>query len=241
LPISDCEPNYSICLEATVTDADNSAAAKPGDKFVVKIDPENKKQVIVGKSGILENVEVVLDINKIFIISEPKPKIRDMVSSENYLESNYVASLRNVLSDRLFEIPINEAYASNVAISNDERAQSLIVHFSNGLITKPISVSDFMKFQLTSSTDDVRGTMQIYKFSDKPSFYLESFPTSDKKDFYKGVDRWMSKSIIVSPFDVSVDYVSGKGTTIYKWDFSVCANWFWDISARYKKSIFVFK
>lgn len=222
LPIPDCESVYSICLEATVTNSQNSAAAKPGDQFIVKIDPENRKQVIVGKSGVLENIEIVLEINKIYRMSEIKPEIHDTTSEERILEFDHLASLRNILSDGLFGITINEASASNVAISDDERAQSLVVHFSNGLISKPITVSNFMKFQLTSSTNDVRGAMQTYKFSDKPSFYLESFPTLDKKDFYKGVDRWMTKSSLVSPFDVSIDYVSGKGTTIYKWDFSKC-------------------
>lgn len=70
LPISDCEPIYSICLEATVTDSQNSAAAKPGDQFIIKIDPENKKQVIVGKLGVLENMEIVLELNKIYKSSE---------------------------------------------------------------------------------------------------------------------------------------------------------------------------
>lgn len=64
LPISDCEPAYSICLEATVVDSQNSAAAKPGDQFIVKIDPENKKQIIVGKSGVLENMEIIINITK---------------------------------------------------------------------------------------------------------------------------------------------------------------------------------
>jgi len=66
LPISDCEPIYSICLEATVTDSQNSAAATLGDQFIIKIDPENKKQVITGKSGVLENIEIVLDFSKIY-------------------------------------------------------------------------------------------------------------------------------------------------------------------------------
>lgn len=224
LPI-DCEPNYSICFEATVTDTTNSSAAKSGDKFIVKIDPQNKKQVIVGKSGFLENVEVVLSVDKIFTKSETKSEIHNTNSKENPPEFNYVASLRNMFGDGLFEIPITEAYASNTVISNDERAQSFIVRFSGGLVQKPIAISSFIKFQLTSSTTDIRGSLPTYKISsksDKPSFYLESFPTPDKKEFYRGVDRWMTRSTAVSPFDVSVDYVSGKGSTIYKWDFSDC-------------------
>lgn len=64
-PSSDCEPTYQICVNATVTSS-NSAAVKVGDTFLIKIDIENKKQVIVGKFGFLENVEIVLDVNKIY-------------------------------------------------------------------------------------------------------------------------------------------------------------------------------
>lgn len=223
LPTSNCEPDYSVCLEATVTDSKNSAAAKLGDKFIVKIDPQNKKQVIVGEAGFLENVEISLDIDKIYMASDPKAKTSDMTLKET--SPDFVTPLRNLIGDKLFKIPINDAYAANVAVSDDDRARSLVVHFSNGLITKPVTVHSFMKFQLTSSTNDERGSLPTYKFSDKlakPSFYLESLPTYDKRDFYKGVDRWMSKNTVVTPFDVSLDYVSGKGNTIYKWDFSDC-------------------
>ncbi|HSB84288.1 MAG TPA: arylsulfatase, partial [Nitrosarchaeum sp.] len=65
-PSSNCEPTYQICVNATVTSSDNSAAVKVGDTFLIKIDTENKKQVIVGKFGFLENVEIVLDVNKIY-------------------------------------------------------------------------------------------------------------------------------------------------------------------------------
>ena len=69
-PSSDCEINYQICVDATVTSTDNSAAAKVGDKFLIKIDTKNKKQIIVGKSGSLENIEIVLEFSKIYKNSE---------------------------------------------------------------------------------------------------------------------------------------------------------------------------
>ncbi|NJK78303.1 MAG: hypothetical protein HC944_06370 [Nanoarchaeota archaeon] len=65
-PSSDCEQNYKICLDATVTNSINSASVKSGDKFVIKIDTDSNKQVIVGKFGFLENVNIVLDINKVY-------------------------------------------------------------------------------------------------------------------------------------------------------------------------------
>jgi hypothetical protein len=222
LPISDCEPIYSICLEVTVTDSQNSVAAKAGDQFIIKIDPENKKHVIVGKSGVLENIEIILEIDKIYKITGVSTEPRYIVLGKTLTESQHAISFRKVLDDGLFGIQIGEAAAASTAISDDERAQSITVHFSSGLIPKPVAVSNFIKFQLTSSIKDERGSLPIYKFSDKPSFYLESLPTTGKKDFYKGVNNWMTKSTAVSPFDVSIDVVSGKGTKIYTWGFSRC-------------------
>ena len=66
LPVTDCEQIYKICVEATVTYSDNSVAAKSGDKFILKIDPENNKQVILGKSGFLEDIEIMITITKIY-------------------------------------------------------------------------------------------------------------------------------------------------------------------------------
>lgn len=63
---SNCEPNYQICANATVTSSDNSAAVKVGDTFLIKIDTVNKKQVIVGKFGFLENIMIDVGITKTY-------------------------------------------------------------------------------------------------------------------------------------------------------------------------------
>lgn len=61
-PVSDCEPIYSICLEAITTHTENAAATKVGDQFLFKIDPKNNNIVIDGKSGVLKDIEVVTEI-----------------------------------------------------------------------------------------------------------------------------------------------------------------------------------
>lgn len=63
---SDCESNYSICLDATITNAHNSAGVEQGDQFTVKIDQDGKKILISGKSGFFENTDIVTDITKIY-------------------------------------------------------------------------------------------------------------------------------------------------------------------------------
>lgn len=140
-------------------------------------------------------------------------------------ESDYISALQYLVNQGIltFPVPITDATATDVPISDNERAQSFVVRFSDGLITKPITVLTFSKFQITSSvTDDARGTLPVYRFSDVPAFFLESLPSVDKKDFYKGVDNWMTKSVAISPFDVDVDVVSGGGRIIQTWKFSDC-------------------
>lgn len=137
-------------------------------------------------------------------------------------ESDYISSLQYLVNQGILIIPITQVTAAST-ISDNETAQSFVVHFSNGLITKPITISTFSKFQITSSTGgEERGSFPVYKFSDNPEFYLESLPSVDKKDFYIGVDRWMTRSNTISPFDVNVDVVSGDGRIIQTWEFSKC-------------------
>ena len=137
-------------------------------------------------------------------------------------ESDYISSLQYLVNQGILIIPITEVTAAST-ISDNEIAHSFVVHFSDGLITKPITISTFSKFQITSSTtDETRGSFSVYKFSDNPEFYLESLPSVDKKDFYIGVDRWMTRSSTISPFDVDIDVVSGDGRIIQTWEFSKC-------------------
>jgi hypothetical protein len=137
-------------------------------------------------------------------------------------ESDYISGLQYLVNQGILVIPINEVTAAST-ISDNDIAQSFVVHFSNGLITKPITISTFSKFQITSSTtDEKRASFPIYKFSDNPEFYLESLPSVDKKDFYIGVVRWMTKSSVISPFDVNIDVISGDERIIQTWEFSNC-------------------
>lgn len=140
-------------------------------------------------------------------------------------DSDYILALQYLVNQGIltFPVPITEVTAIDSSIADNERAHSFVVHFSDGLITKPLTISTFSKFQITSSsTDEVRGSFPIYQFTDTPEFYLESLPSIDKKDFYKGVNNWMTKSTAISPFDVDVDVISGDGRIIQTWKFSKC-------------------
>jgi len=148
-------------------------------------------------------------------------------SEGSITETDYVKSLEYLITQGIIQIPIpiTEVIAAQTALSDGERAQSFVVHFSDGLIQKPLTIDTFVKFEATSSQSqegEFLATFPIYIFDDKPEFLLESMPSADKQDMYKGIDRWMRGGSPVVPFDVSIDVLSGDGQIILTWEYTKC-------------------
>ena len=148
-------------------------------------------------------------------------------SEGSITETDYIKSLEFLITQGIIQIPIpiTEVTAAQTALSDDERAQSFVVHFSDGMIEKPLTIDTFAKFQATSSQGrnaQFLSTFPIYIFEDQAEFLLESLPSLDKQDLYRGIDRWMSKSAGVTPFDVDIDVLSGDGQVIQTWAYQNC-------------------
>jgi len=139
-------------------------------------------------------------------------------------EAEYITSLEYLIINGIIQIPISEVTAAETALTDDERAQSFVVTFSDGLIERPITIHTFVAFEATSSRDDGSQLIYspIYKFTDTPEFVLESLPSIDKQDMYRGIDKWMRGTSIVTPFDVSIDVMSGDGRIIQTWEYTKC-------------------
>ena len=140
-------------------------------------------------------------------------------------EGEYLKSLEYLITKGIINIPEQiEVTAAKTALSDNERAQFFVVHFSDGLIEKPFTVYTFSKFESTSSQS--KGTelfkFPMYYFKDKAEFLLEGLPSVDKKDLYRGIDRWMTRGTTLSPFDVDIDVVAGDGTVIQTWTYTNC-------------------
>ncbi len=147
-------------------------------------------------------------------------------SEGSITETDYIKSLEFLITQGLIQIPIpiTEVTAAQTALSDGERAQSFVVHFSDGLIQKPLTIDTFVKFEATSSQnlESELYSFPIYKFNDPAEFLLESMPSTDKQDVYRGIDRWMTKSAPVTPFDVDIDVLSGDGQIIQTWKYKKC-------------------
>ena len=108
------------------------------------------------------------------------------------------------------------------AISDDDRAQSFVVTFSDGLIDTPFTVDSYSKFETIGLDEVTSRSLQIYTFEDQPEFLLEGLPSKDKQPMYEGIHRWMTQTTVLNPFDVDVDIVSGDNTVIVTWKFTDC-------------------
>lgn len=145
-------------------------------------------------------------------------------SEDSISEDDYVKSLEYLIVHGIIDIPIpiTEVTAAQTILTEEEQAQSFKVTLSN--IVSPISVHFFEKFEMTSTTgsiDDPFGN--TYNFRDtNPSFYLESLPSVDKKQFYKFVADWMDRGDLLNEFNVDVDVLDGRGDIIQTWSFTTC-------------------
>ncbi len=148
-------------------------------------------------------------------------------SDGSITETDYIKSLEYLIVQGVIQIPIPiaEVTAAQTPLSDDERAQSFVVRFHDGMIEKPFVIDTFIKFEATSSQPTEDGfpvTSPIYTFRDDPEFMLESLPSADKQDLYRGIDRWMTKSAPVTPFDVDIEVLSGNGQIIQTWAYKSC-------------------
>jgi len=145
--------------------------------------------------------------------------------SENSIsDADYVKSLEYLIMHGIINvpIPITEVTAAQTILTEEEQAQSFKVTISN--IVKPIPVHFFEKFEMTSTTKSSNDPLdKMYNFRDvNPTFFLESLPSVDKKQFYKFVSDWMDRRDLLNEFNIDIDVLDGRGDIIQTWSFTKC-------------------
>lgn len=140
-------------------------------------------------------------------------------------ETDYIKSLEYLITNKIIQlpVPITEITSEQPTLTKEEQAQSFRVTISD--IVAPRSVTYFEKFEISTSqsggSDDPRGRM--YEFRDtNPKFFLESLPSSDKKQFYEFVGDWMDGGASLNEFDIDIEVLDGIGSTIQIWKFENC-------------------
>ena len=140
-------------------------------------------------------------------------------------EADYISSLQYLINQGILSIPIpiTEVIAASTPLSDAERAQSIVVRFSNGPMPTERPFTTFSSFQSVSPRDDILHR-SVYVFGDKPQFILESLPSIDKVDLYRAIDKvyFAKSSPTITRFDVAIDILAGDGSLIQTWQYNKC-------------------
>lgn len=141
-------------------------------------------------------------------------------------EADYISSLQYLINQGILSIPIpiTQVLAANSPVSDADRAQSIVVRFSNGPLPTERPFTTFSQFKSLSPRNDMLHD-SVYVFGDKPQFLLSGLPSKDKADLYEAIDRvYFAKagSTTITRFDVAIDILSGDGTLIQTWQYNKC-------------------
>ena len=162
---------------------------------------------IVNYEVFLEDIIIIVKYNH----SNPT-EIRDTTGFEcegfHFETPNLKASSPHASLEGLAEQRVIRNGTSGVVPSDNDRPMSYVVHFSGGEAIIEHTYLTFSKYKQTGTTE----------------FWLESLPSQDKQSFYDFyIYRYINPGKIPRLFDVTVDLVTGDGTTLQSWQYHKCS------------------
>jgi len=107
----------------------------------------------------------------------------------------------------------------------NDTIQKYVVTFSSSIFGKGQTFQTFPKFIPTGAQDNIPLSNPINIIPENhKSFSLESLPSKDKQLFYQYVTNELSPKGGPNrgPVDISIDLVTGKGTTLQNWKYPRC-------------------
>ena len=144
----------------------------------------------------------------------------------NISEADYISSLQYLINQGILSIPIpiTQVLAASSPVSDEDRAQSIVVRFSDGPLPTEKPFTTFSLFSPVTQREKIVHE-NAYVFGDKPQFILQSLPSKDKIALYAAIDReFFAKagSTTITRFDVAIDILAGDGTLIQTWQYKKC-------------------
>jgi len=101
--------------------------------------------------------------------------------------------------------------------------QKYVVTISSSIFKTGQTYQTFAKFTPMGIQDNIPLSIPTNPISgNSKSFSLESLPSKDKQLFYQYVTNELNPTEIQQPVDVSVDLVTGDGTTLQTWKYPRC-------------------
>ena len=137
-------------------------------------------------------------------------------------DSEFISSLQYLINQDIIKIPITQVIAASANIDDNDRAMSIVVHFSDGEFKETLTIYTFSTFFHFSVNIDSNKLDATSGFEKIPAFSLQSLPSKDKFALYDMVNRYINPTRPPEPFAVNVDIVSGDGTVIQTWDYRKC-------------------
>jgi hypothetical protein len=136
-------------------------------------------------------------------------------------ESDFLNGMQYLVSQGILEIPITEVSATSISLSEDETAQSFVVHYNGGdYFIDPLTIFSYSQFVHISDTVN---SGDASSFRSTPTFFLRSLPSLDKAPIYELVDKYVNAGQKPTMFDVSIEVLSGNGSLIQTWEYRKCA------------------
>ena len=144
----------------------------------------------------------------------------------NISEADYVSSLQYLINQGMLSIPIpiTQVLAASTPVSDADRAQSIVVRFSDGPLPTEKPFTTFSLFSPITQREKIVHE-NAYVFGDKPQFILQSLPSKDKVALYAAIDKeYFAKagSTTITRFDVAIDILAGDGSLIQTWQYNKC-------------------
>ena len=167
---------------------------------------DHKKCEIVDYSTYYQDLTIIYQFTK-----EKQGEIRD--HSLFYCGGPHVGDITHVLSED--EKNSQKPDIVYVIPENNSRVKSFVVHFFDGDLEQVHSFNTFKVFSPISDSD-------ASLFTTNPQFHLESLPSLDKSDFYKLLSRYINPVRVPQPFNVSIDFITGDGTILQRWNYVKC-------------------
>lgn len=141
-------------------------------------------------------------------------------------ESEYVSSLQYLIDEKIIAVdsPVSSVYATDVSISNEERAQSFQVKIKSKQYDFDETYYTFVQFiNRNEATGQPGGVLST--IPNNSEFILGSLPSADKNTIYEHIQKTLEPGAQTSllEIDVDVSVMTGDGTILQTWEYENCS------------------
>lgn len=148
-------------------------------------------------------------------------KFKQDFGSEIRDKTYFECSGLQFFADSDYSLSDETGVSSKIIPTDDQRAQTFVVHFQGTDISPAQTSYSFTKFAHITN-EELPILLPNAPFDATPKFYLESLPSKDQKWFYEFASRFINSGKIPELFDVTIDVVTGSGDNLQTWEYSKC-------------------